>query len=151
MIVRKPMDADKLEAVRKRFDEMLEAEAPKKAAEPTLKSQVDGMAVKIRALLKKGYGYGDIVTVIKEKGSVEMSAGTLRNYVPRDEKKRKHAKPAASVRKPKAEKAAAKTEEAAGGGPERPAETAQGAPKTPFPKAPTGGPRGFDITPDNAL
>ncbi|MCR5562934.1 MAG: hypothetical protein K6F46_06140 [Desulfovibrio sp.] len=103
MIAKKPMDADNLEAVRARFKEMLEKGQPK-AAGPTLKSQVVGMADEIRALLNKGYGYGDIVAVIKEKGSVEMSAGTLRNYVPRDEKKRKHAKPAASARKPRAEK-----------------------------------------------
>lgn len=146
-----PMPDQKVKAVIARLEKMLEEEPPK--AGPSFKHQIQEMAAKIRALVKKGYKYDAIAKAINEAGEVSMKASTLRNYVPRAKRKPAgQAEPASKPTKPKAEKAAAKTEEAAGGGPERPVETgAQGAPKTPFPKAPTGGPRGFDITPDNAL
>lgn len=155
-----PMTDDTIQIVLARLKEMLGKEPPK--AGPSFKGQIQNMASEIRQLIKKGFKYGDIVAVINDAAGVDMKARTLRNYVPRGKKRApaksaeqgEQTKPAAAAQKPLAEKAPEKPKKATDAGPERPAETTAQAgkeAKTPFPKAPVSGPRGFQIRPDQAL
>lgn len=93
-----PMTEEKIDSLLARFTEMCESDAPK--AGPTFKAQIETLATKIRMLIKKGYRYADIASVIKEVSGVEMNVATLRNYVPRATKKKASA-PARRAKQPK--------------------------------------------------
>lgn len=77
----------------------------------SLREAVDQLRDPLKSALGKGYSYQDLALMLRDQG-IEISASTLKNYVPSGKRQASKAKAAAAVKPaPQAKKSAAKTSE----------------------------------------
>lgn len=77
----------------------------------SLREAVDQLRDPLKSALGKGYSYQDLALMLRDQG-IEISASTLKNYVPSGKRQASKAKAAATAKPaPQAKKSASKTSE----------------------------------------